>query len=163
MIRSSCPASRMRPRAGSRCRRRCQELPRGSRGSAMVRRASHREPVKTARPALSTAPTRCRGLACPHRSPGRSPRLPRGVGYCRIRGWLDSDCVFVFREKNHKERLGGKFGGKRAIARGRIPRKVIGTSEFDSGTRSKTCEGHLVLHPPSQRHGAPLHVRLGAS
>ena len=104
MIRSSCPASRMRPRAGSRCRRRCQELPRGSRGSAMVRRASYREPVKTARPALSTAPTRYRGLACPHRSPGRSPRLPRGVGYCRIPGVGWTAIVFLcFDQKNHSK------------------------------------------------------------
>ena len=86
MTRPSCPGGRMRPPAGSGFGRRCQELSRGSWGSAMGRRASHREPAKTARPALSTAPLRC--LACMRRSPGRPPRRILRPGGLTLQGLL---------------------------------------------------------------------------
>ena len=66
-------------------------------GAARVRRASHRERAKTARPAMGTARTRC--LACTHAAPGRRPRLPGG--WRKTAGSVERGCVSVFAAKNH--------------------------------------------------------------
>ena len=77
-----CPACPMLLRAGFRCWTALPRVAKPSRGCWKMRRASHREPARTARPAVSTARSAC--LACTHKMPGRRPRPPRGARDGRI-------------------------------------------------------------------------------
>ena len=79
---ASYPACPMLQGAESGCWTALPRVAKPSRGCRMVRRASHREHAKTARPAVGTAQAGC--LACTHRRPGRRPRPPRGGRDCRI-------------------------------------------------------------------------------
>ena len=169
----SYPACPMVQGAESGCWTALPRVAKPSRGCRMVRRASHREHAKTARPAVSTARAGC--LACTHRRPGRRPRPPRGGRDCRIardgmglvflcfwlapkksistRRWIPTRCERVWYSKQGTKKLNASItcwasGCGKTQPEGEVPR--------ESGSPSRQSP---VLAAPHSHAGIPTQYR----